>query len=154
MNGRTLENVGKPGSDGDAANKKYVDDAINTATSTKGKYPLYPDESPVDSGMLWTNGKKIYRTVIRGTSHTNSGQMKVVAQLPYYEERVSIDGYITSADGNHVPINYYYYDNGFNTTCTINASSGNVQFTWRSSPGSENQLSNKNIVIVAHYTMK
>ncbi len=153
MNGRTLENVGTPGSDGDAANKKYVDDAIVKATSTSGKYPLYPNENPVDSGLVWIDGKKVFRMTFKSTTHASSGQFKDLGALPYFNELVELQGYVKTSDNNNVQLNWYLYDRGYNTATGVK-DDGTVQLMWRSNAGNESVLSNRPCVVTVYYTMK
>ncbi len=153
MNGRTLENVGYPGSPTDAASLQSVNDRINAQQAAWGKHPLYPNENPVDTGMTWIDGKKIYRMTIKTTSGPSSGQFKTIANLPYFNELVEVQGYLKTTDNNNVPLNWYLYDRGYNTATGV-SDNGDVTMMWRSSAGNEGVLSNRPIVMTVYYTMK
>ncbi len=153
MNGRTLENVGYPGSPSDAASLQSVNDRILANETAKGKHPLFPNENPVDTGMKWIDGKIIYRMTIKTTSGSSSGQFKTIANLPYFNELVEVQGYLKTTDNNNVPLNWYLYDRGYNTATGV-SDNGDVTMMWRSSAGNEAVLANRPVVMTVYYTMK
>jgi hypothetical protein len=144
MGGRTLENVGTPAIGTDAINLQYITD--------RGKHT---QDTAVDTGMTWTNGKKIYRWTFRNTTGGSSGNngSKTIANIPNFDEKVYMDGYVLASDNNQLPLNYYFYDNSFNTTTTV-GSSGNVVTVWRTASGNESILANRPVVGTVYYTQK
>ncbi len=146
MNGRTLENVGTPGSATDAANKAYVDNNFAPKMSTAH----LPNQDPVDTGHTWYDGRKIWRCVRTGTTNGNPSGTINMSNLPYFEKLVEINGVIRTSDGARYPVNCWDPDLGIGTA-TIVLNDNTLQFKWKSQSNQDLRFTNKEVVIEVYY---